>query len=74
MRRSILLASALVTTLALSACGGTDDAGEAAEGNTEESAAEDTAADGGALTVWVDETRQAAVEAAAEDFEAETSA
>jgi arabinogalactan oligomer / maltooligosaccharide transport system substrate-binding protein len=74
MRRSILLASALVTTLALTACGGTDDTG----GASDDAAADETSAadagDGGTLTVWVDETRQAAVEAAAADFEAETGA
>lgn len=73
MRRSILLASALVTTLALSACGTADETGDAPE-ETAEGTASEGAADGGALTVWVDETRQAAVEAAAEDFEAETGA
>ncbi|WP_402469365.1 sugar ABC transporter substrate-binding protein [Isoptericola aurantiacus] len=74
MRRSILLASALVATLALSACG-TDDTAEPAEGTADDTATEaagDDMADGGTLTVWVDETRQAAVEAAAEDFTAET--
>ncbi|WP_277211430.1 sugar ABC transporter substrate-binding protein [Isoptericola croceus] len=70
MRRSILLASALVTTLALTACGGTDDTGEA----TDDTAATEAAGDGGTLTVWVDETRQTAVESAAADFEAETGA
>jgi arabinogalactan oligomer/maltooligosaccharide transport system substrate-binding protein len=65
MRRSILLVSALATTLALSACG-TDET-PAAE------ATDDTAATGGeTLTVWVDETRKGAVESAAEAFEAET--
>jgi len=76
MRRSILLASALVTTLALSACG-SDDAAEPAEGSTDDATAtegEDAGDDmaTGSLTVWVDETRQAAVESAAEDFTAET--
>ncbi|GAA1991797.1 extracellular solute-binding protein [Isoptericola halotolerans] len=74
MRRSILLASALVTTLALTACG-TDDTGEAAA--DESAAADETtepAGDGGTLTVWVDETRQDAVAAAAEAFESETGA
>src|SRR5690606_26914772 len=67
MRRSILLAAALTTTLALAACssGGSGDA------TTDEPSAEETSA-GGSLTVWVDETRQDAVTAAAESFEAET--
>ncbi len=70
MRRSILLAAALTSTLALAACGGaeTGDAGETAE-PTEETGAP---AASGSLTVWVDESREAAVTAAAEDFEAET--
>ena len=78
MRRSILLASALVTTLALTACGGTDDTGEATGAGDaatgDETAAADATGAGGTLTVWVDETRQAAVESAAADFEAETGA
>jgi arabinogalactan oligomer/maltooligosaccharide transport system substrate-binding protein len=70
MRRSIsLVAVGLAAALTLTACGGdtteepeeTTDAGE----QTEEPA-------GGTLTVWVDETRQAAVESAAAAFEAET--
>ncbi|MDO8148953.1 maltose ABC transporter substrate-binding protein [Isoptericola sp. b515] len=72
MRRSILIASALVTTLALSACGSSEDAGDTTEG-TEESTAEATEATG-SLTVWVDETRETAVESAAEAFESETGA
>ncbi|WP_149202820.1 sugar ABC transporter substrate-binding protein [Actinotalea subterranea] len=70
MRRSIpLVAVALGAALTLTACAGSDPEPE------ESAAAEETeAADGGALTVWVDETRQAAVEAAAADFEAETGA
>ncbi|WP_278234783.1 maltose ABC transporter substrate-binding protein [Isoptericola sp. AK164] len=78
MRRSILIASALVTTLALSACGSADDAGDAAEDTTDESTAEATDAGEdmatGSLTVWVDETRESAVESAAEAFETETGA
>ncbi|NMR19292.1 extracellular solute-binding protein [Cellulomonas fimi] len=65
MRRSITLAAALGLSLTLAAC----------SGGAETPAEEETtsaAADGGTLTVWVDETRQAAVEAAAADFEAET--
>jgi arabinogalactan oligomer/maltooligosaccharide transport system substrate-binding protein len=70
MRRSIsLVAVGLAAALTLTACGGdttdepeeTTDAGE----QTEEPA-------GGTLTIWVDETRQAAVESAAAAFEAET--
>lgn len=68
MRRSITLtAVALSAALALTACGG--DTEEPAEGEAPE---ETTAPDGGTLTIWVDETRQAAVESAAAAFEDET--
>ncbi|WP_435736292.1 extracellular solute-binding protein [Cellulosimicrobium sp. PMB13] len=66
MRRSILLAAALTTTLALAACS----SGESGDETTTEP--EDTASSTGALTVWVDETRQDAVTAAATSFEEET--
>jgi arabinogalactan oligomer / maltooligosaccharide transport system substrate-binding protein len=64
MRRSILLAAALGTTLALTACSSGGSGGGDATTGTDDSA--------GALTVWVDETRKAAVTDAAKDFEAET--
>ncbi|MFF2623037.1 sugar ABC transporter substrate-binding protein [Oerskovia jenensis] len=63
MRRSILLAAALGTTLALTACSG------GGSGDDPTTGSEDTA---GALTVWVDETRKAAVTDAAKAFETET--
>jgi len=66
MRRSILLAAALTTTLALAACS----SGGSGDETTEEPGAEETSA--GSLTVWVDETRQDAVAAAATSFEEET--
>lgn len=72
MRRSItaLVATGLALTLAACSGGGTD--------NETTPAAETTAAgespDGGTLTVWVDETRKPAVEAAAAVFEEETGA
>lgn len=70
MRRSILLAAALTSTLALAACGG---GSEPAGDETTEPAEETSApAASGSLTVWVDETREPAVEAAAANFEAET--
>ncbi len=69
MRRSITLtAVALSAALTLAACGG-DDTEEPAETEAPETT---EAATGGAITVWVDETRQAAVEAAAADYEAAT--
>ena len=67
MRRSILLAAALTTTLALTACS----SGGSGDETTDEPSAEGSSA-GGSLTVWVDETRQDAVTAAAESFETET--
>lgn len=64
MRRSILLAAAMASTLALAACAG----------GTDEPADDDASpapAAGETLTIWVDETRQAAVETAAATFEDE---
>ena len=75
MRRSIpFVAVALGAALTLTACGGNDPEPEAPEPTTEETASEEPMADGGSLTIWVDETRQAAVEAAATSFEEETGA
>jgi len=62
MRRSITLVAVLGTSLALAACSGATT-----------SAKETTAAPkGGTLTIWVDETRNAAVKSAATAFETET--
>lgn len=71
MRRSIpLVAVALGAALTLTAC-----SGAAEEPETEPTAEETQAAgEGGSLTIWVDETRQAAVESAATAFEDETGA
>ncbi|MCA5894926.1 maltose ABC transporter substrate-binding protein [Isoptericola sp. NEAU-Y5] len=67
MRRSILLVSALATTLVLTACG----AGDTGDASTDDPSA--AAGNGsGELTVWVDETRQAAVEQAAKAYEDES--
>lgn len=66
MRRSILLASALATTLALTACG----SGEPSGDSSADASAKPSAS--GSLTVWVDETREAAVQTAAEAYEAES--
>lgn len=65
MRRSILVAGALATTMALAACssGSSDSASDKPSGGASSSAG---------LTVWADETRLDAVKAAAKDFEAET--
>ncbi|MCU1433177.1 MAG: extracellular solute-binding protein family 1 [Actinotalea sp.] len=78
MRRSIstpLIAVTLGAAMTLTACGGggTAEETEAPQAPAEtEAAGEEPAADGGTLTIWVDETRQAAVEAAAASFEEET--
>ncbi len=71
MRRSITLtAVAMSAALALAACGG---GGEEPEEPAETPSPEETSeATGGTITIWVDETRQAAVEAAATAFEEET--
>ncbi|PFG41304.1 carbohydrate ABC transporter substrate-binding protein (CUT1 family) [Georgenia soli] len=73
MRRSITLAAAVGMTMALAACGGetpeADTTAEPAAGATSA-----PAGDGGTLTIWTDETRQEAVEAAATAFEEETGA
>ncbi|MFD6178709.1 MULTISPECIES: sugar ABC transporter substrate-binding protein [unclassified Isoptericola] len=68
MRRSILLASALATTLALAACG----SGEPAAESTGDAGASAKPSASGTLTVWVDETREAAVTTAAEAYEKES--
>lgn len=66
MRRSIVLAAALTTTLALAACS----SGESGDETTTDP--QESASATGSLTVWVDETRQEAVTAAAASFEEET--
>ncbi|ACQ80037.1 extracellular solute-binding protein family 1 [Beutenbergia cavernae DSM 12333] len=72
MRRSIPFAALAVSAaLVLTACGGSAGSGEEETPEATESA---PAADGGTITVWVDETRQAAVEEAAAVFEEETGA
>ncbi|MGN8245140.1 sugar ABC transporter substrate-binding protein [Cellulomonas soli] len=69
MRRSIpVVAATLGLALTLAACSGSSD--EPADDSTSSA----PAADGGSLTIWVDETRQSAVEAAAAAFEDETGA
>lgn len=69
MRRSLLLAAAVTSTLALAACGGGNGTGGE---EPEETGEASSPAASGSLTVWVDETRQAAVESAAQAFEDET--
>lgn len=79
MRRSIVITAAAALTLGLAACGGdaSEEADTAGPEETTGGAAEETsepAGDGGTLTIWVDDTREDAVRAAAETFEAETGA
>lgn len=74
MRRSILLAGALATSLALAGCGSSDS--PSTETDTDTPTSTDSASapegDGGTLTIWVDDTRKGAVAAAATAFEADT--
>ncbi|MHB1062961.1 MAG: sugar ABC transporter substrate-binding protein [Georgenia sp.] len=74
MRRSItaLVATGLALTLAACSSGSTDGGTTPAEQTS--AGGESPTGDGGTLTIWVDETRQPAVEAAAAAFEAETGA
>jgi len=77
MRRSIpALTAALGLVMALGACSSSDNnEGDAPETSSPTAAATPTEkADAGSLTIWVDETRQAAVQAAAKTFEDETGA
>src|SRR5690606_6320985 len=66
--------------LTLAACGTNDtpsaptSSPEATETETATDEPSEPAADGGSLVIWVDETRQAAVQSAASTFEAETGA
>ena len=68
MRRSILLTGVLATSLALSACGSSDNGSSA----TPTPDGTSSSASDAALTVWVDETRLPAVKAAAADYESAT--
>ncbi|PYG01665.1 carbohydrate ABC transporter substrate-binding protein, CUT1 family [Georgenia satyanarayanai] len=72
MRRSIVITAAVALTLGLAACGSENEEPEETTPEATQEPEETTAADGGALTIWVDDTREAAVAAAAETFEADT--
>lgn len=65
MRRSILLTGLLATSLTLAACGSGDD-------STDDAGSDTPAAGSDALTIWVDDTREAAVASAAEAFTEDT--
>lgn len=77
MRRSALVAVTAAAALTLAACGSADDNGEDPAGETDtpveeteedgdaETDAEEVA-DGGTVTIWVDDTRQQAVADAAQ--------
>ena len=73
MRLSISLAGAAALALTLAACSSTTpseptSAPEPTETTTSEEPSE-APVDAGSLVIWVDETRQAAVQAAASSFE-----
>ena len=78
MRRSIVITAAAALTLGLAACGDSGEETPEPADPTTDAAEDETAtepagdADAGALTIWVDDTREAAVRAAAESFETET--
>ncbi|MCM3659589.1 extracellular solute-binding protein [Georgenia satyanarayanai] len=72
MRRSIVITAAVALTLGLAACGSESEEPEESTPEATQDSAGPTAAEGGSLTIWVDDTREAAVAAAAEAFEAET--
>ncbi|SDD10543.1 carbohydrate ABC transporter substrate-binding protein, CUT1 family [Sanguibacter gelidistatuariae] len=69
MRRSILLAGVLASSLALGACSSSSDDTAKETPKPSDSA---SAAAGGSLTMWVDETRLPAVTAAAKEYESAT--
>lgn len=69
MRRSILLAGVLASSLALGACSSSSNENTPETSGPSDSA---SAASEGGLTVWVDETRMAAVRGAADKFEEAT--
>ena len=72
--RRIAAPVAIIATLALlTACSGGDETPETApEPTTEETTEAEAPADGGTLTIWVDENREPAVAAAAASFEEAT--
>lgn len=78
MRKTIITAAVASAALLLTACGGdssSEATTDATDATSEETSAEETeapAGDGGSITVWVDETRQAAVADAATSFTEET--
>jgi arabinogalactan oligomer/maltooligosaccharide transport system substrate-binding protein len=73
MRRSISLAAAAGLTLTLAACGGSDTGAEDPTTAAQETTGTtEPAGDGGSLTIWVDDTRDEPVAAAAAAFEEET--
>ncbi|ANC31485.1 sugar ABC transporter substrate-binding protein [Isoptericola dokdonensis] len=69
MRKTTLSVAAVATMALLASCSGGTEPEPAA---SEPAAASSAPAASGSLVVWVDENRQPAVEAAAEDFTAET--
>lgn len=78
MRRSISLVGAVGLALTLAACGSsntpTDATSSTPAATDTETTSEAPVEPAGSLVIWVDETRQAAVQSAASTFEAETGA
>ncbi len=73
MRRSIpLIAITLGLGLTLSACAGDAEGPETAKPAAGAEETSDAPVEGGTLTIWVDETREAAVKGAAKQFETDT--
>ena len=75
MRRSISLVGAVGLALTLAACGSSNTPADPTSApETTDTATTEPTGDAGSLVIWVDDTRQDAVQAAAATFEAETGA
>lgn len=75
MRRSAGIAAVLIFGLALAGCGGGSESPDETPEAPEETTTDETPeADGGNLTIWVDETRATALASTVEQFEEDTGA
>src|SRR5690625_7652822 len=75
MRRSAGIAAVLIFGLALAGCGGGSESPDETPEAPEEATTDETPeADGGNLTIWVDETRATALASTVEQFEEDTGA
>src|SRR5690625_221346 len=73
MRRSAGIAAVLIFGLALAGCGGGSESPDETPEAPEEATTDETPeADGGNLTIWVDETRATALASTVEQFEEDT--